>query len=73
MQITPGMRVSDVCMFCFEHTNDQPCPEYEAWIEEQGLAEIEAGDHPADCLFCQGGEASVHTYEPSGDNPYEEI
>lgn len=30
MQITPGMRVSDVCMFCFEHTIDQPCPEEEA-------------------------------------------
>lgn len=37
MQITPGMRVSDVCKFCFEHTIDQPCPEYDAWLESQPM------------------------------------
>ncbi len=43
MQISPGMKVSDVCMTCFEHTNDQPCPEQEAHAEAEYwalLAEI---------------------------------
>lgn len=30
MQISPGMCVSDVCTYCYEHTSDQDCPVYAA-------------------------------------------
>jgi len=76
MQISAGMRISDVCSFCYEHTIDQPCPVYDAWQAEQDtemMTSTDPDDHPLDCLFCRDGEGMVHTYEPSGDNPYEEI
>lgn len=45
MQISPGMKISDVCSFCYEHTIDQRCPEYDAWLLEQGYT-LEMPDYP---------------------------
>lgn len=82
MQITPGMRVGDVCSFCFEHTIDQPCPAYDNWAENEAAeaskwniwGSLKADIDPEEfCVECEQFVPRHYTTCPlNDDNPHEE-